>query len=229
MRSHFWPFIEVQNGNQREVTTKAQKYLGTTDCPDITDKGKSEKRGEGTQDSKQKITKETKNYVLFMLIFFVFGQNPFLGVASYPSVLSDGALLLRREGGDDFFEARLAAQRIPPRHQFQFAIADVAGRLDDDGELFAGEIFLSNPRCNHCKVSDEVPADECFFLRRKKLKCATAFAQRFLFPAEASVDHTQHAPTPDRNPVAPRRFSPALRVQRQRPAVLCAHRLSCAR
>ena len=26
--------------------------------------------------------------------------------------------LLRREGGDDFFEARIAAQRIPPRHQF---------------------------------------------------------------------------------------------------------------
>jgi hypothetical protein len=26
--------------------------------------------------------------------------------------------LLRREGGDDFFEARIAAQRIPPQHQF---------------------------------------------------------------------------------------------------------------
>jgi hypothetical protein len=26
--------------------------------------------------------------------------------------------LLRREGGDDFFEARLAAQRVPPWHQF---------------------------------------------------------------------------------------------------------------
>src|SRR6266550_4855719 len=98
--------------------------------------------------------------------------------------------LLRSERTYDFVEAWIAAQRVPPRHQFQFAIADVAGRLDDDGELFAGEIFLSKPRCNHCKVSDEVPADECFFLRRKKLKCATTFAQRFLFPAEASVDHT---------------------------------------
>ena len=26
--------------------------------------------------------------------------------------------LLRRERGDDFFEARLAAQRVPPWHQF---------------------------------------------------------------------------------------------------------------
>jgi hypothetical protein len=26
--------------------------------------------------------------------------------------------LLRREGGDDFFEAWIAAERVPPRHQF---------------------------------------------------------------------------------------------------------------
>src|SRR6266481_9038678 len=105
-----------------------------------------------------------------------------------------GEYFLWREGGDDFFEARIAAERIPPRHQFQFAIADVAGRLDDDGELFAGEIFFSNPRCNHCEVSGEVLADERIFLHRKKLKCAATFAQRFLFSAEAGVDHAQHTP-----------------------------------
>jgi len=27
-------------------------------------------------------------------------------------------LLLRREGGDDFFEARLSAERVPQRQQF---------------------------------------------------------------------------------------------------------------
>jgi hypothetical protein len=27
-------------------------------------------------------------------------------------------LLLWREGGDDFFEARVAAERVPERHQF---------------------------------------------------------------------------------------------------------------
>jgi len=32
-------------------------------------------------------------------------------------------MLLRCEGGDDFFEARIAAQRIPPREQLQIAIA----------------------------------------------------------------------------------------------------------
>ena len=102
--------------------------------------------------------------------------------------------LLRRERGNDLFEARLASERVPQRQQFQFTIRDVAGRTDGDGELLAGEIFFSNPRCNHCKVSDQVLADECIFLHRKKLKCATAFAQRFLFPAEAGIDQTQHAP-----------------------------------
>jgi len=34
--------------------------------------------------------------------------------------------LLRREGGDDFFEARIAAQRIPEREQFQVAIGKEA-------------------------------------------------------------------------------------------------------
>jgi hypothetical protein len=36
---------------------------------------------------------------------------------------SVGILLLRCKGGDDFFKARVAAQRIPKRQQFQFAIA----------------------------------------------------------------------------------------------------------
>ena len=34
-------------------------------------------------------------------------------------------LLVGREGGCDFFEAQLPAERIPPRQQFQSAIADV--------------------------------------------------------------------------------------------------------
>jgi hypothetical protein len=33
------------------------------------------------------------------------------------------ALLFRREGGDDFFEARIAAERVPDREQFQGAVA----------------------------------------------------------------------------------------------------------
>src|SRR5439155_26516713 len=37
-------------------------------------------------------------------------------------------MLLRCEGGDDLFEARVAAQWIPKRHQFQLTISDWAWR-----------------------------------------------------------------------------------------------------
>src|SRR5947207_12855707 len=81
--------------------------------------------------------------------------------------------LLRREGGhppsprlrrgyqsnplllgkriNDFFEARIATQRVPERHQFQLAISEVktTGATDCGGKLFAGEIFLTNPGSNH--------------------------------------------------------------------------------
>ena len=37
MRSYFWPFTEVQNGNQREVMRKNAETLRTTDYADVTD------------------------------------------------------------------------------------------------------------------------------------------------------------------------------------------------
>ena len=66
--------------------------------------------------------------------------------------------LLRREGGDDFFEARIAAQRVPRWHQFQFAIADGArNRIPNGrGKLFASEILFTDPRSNHCQMFDHV-------------------------------------------------------------------------
>ena len=36
-------------------------------------------------------------------------------------------MLLRCQGGDDVFEARFSAQRIPSGEQFQFAIGEIAG------------------------------------------------------------------------------------------------------
>ena len=67
-------------------------------------------------------------------------------------------VLFWREGGDDFFEARLAAQRVPERHQFQLPIREVetAGVTDGGGKLFAGEILFTDPRSNHCKICDHV-------------------------------------------------------------------------
>ena len=58
--------------------------------------------------------------------------RPFVSISVYSSLL-----LLRREGRDDFFEARIAAERIPPGQQFQFAVADVTRQPGGDRQLFA--------------------------------------------------------------------------------------------
>jgi hypothetical protein len=63
-------------------------------------------------------------------------------------------LQLRRERGDDLLKARVATQRIPKREQFQIAVAELVPRVDDDGKLFAGEIFVANPCGHHRQIPD---------------------------------------------------------------------------
>ena len=65
-----------------------------------------------------------------------------------------GWISLRGERGNDFFEARVAAQRVPPRQQFQLAIAEQAWGADGDGKLFAGEIVVTNPRSDSSQTHD---------------------------------------------------------------------------
>ena len=66
------------------------------------------------------------------------------------STLAGGlpALLIapRGEGGDDFFEAWVAAQRVPPGQQLQLAIAEFARWANGNGKLFTGQLFIANPR-----------------------------------------------------------------------------------
>src|SRR6266403_4909985 len=102
-------------------------------------------------------------------------------------------LLCRREGGNDFFEARIATQRVPEWQQLQFAVGDSARGPEGDGKLFAGEVFVANPGSDHREVFDHGDSVNRILFHRKKLNCAPAFAQRFLLPFERSVDQTQHA------------------------------------
>src|SRR5215471_20367644 len=103
-------------------------------------------------------------------------------------------VLLRCEGGDDLFEARVATQRVPPGQQFQFTIAEPARRTDSNGKLLASQVVVACP-CgdqreilNHCWHPDRVLFD------RTKLDGATSLAQCFFFASQSSVDQTQHAP-----------------------------------
>src|SRR5206468_10387530 len=64
---------------------------------------------------------------------------------------------------------------------------------DGGGKLFAGQVLVTNPPCNHCQILDHRDATECIFFHRVKPHRATAFTQSFLLPAEAGVDQTKHA------------------------------------
>src|SRR6266699_7166798 len=86
-----------------------------------------------------------------------------------------------------FIKTRIAAQRIPEREQFQFAIAKVARAADDVGKLSARDIFVANPRSNHRQILDHGD------IHGKKLDRAPASAQRVVFPPKSGVDQAKHA------------------------------------
>jgi hypothetical protein len=44
----------------------------------------------------------------------------------------------RRERGDDFLEARIAAQWVPPGQEFQSAVTEIAGQLCRLRQMFQG-------------------------------------------------------------------------------------------
>src|SRR5262245_3961383 len=101
--------------------------------------------------------------------------------------------LSRCEACDDFLEARVAAQGIPPRHQFQVAIAYAAWKLARAGKLFAGEIVIANPGSDSSQAHDHRRTAACILFHGKKLNAAATLAQRFLFPPKTGVDQAKYA------------------------------------
>src|SRR6266487_3496116 len=106
-------------------------------------------------------------------------------------------MLLQRERllrfFDELFKARVAPQRIPERQQFQFAIAERAWAADDNGKLFAGEIFVAKPRSDHRQILDHGRAKHCIFFHGKKLNRALAFTKGIVLSPESGIDQTQDA------------------------------------
>ncbi len=74
--------------------------------------------------------------------------------------------LLGRERGDDSFKARIAAQRVPKRQQFQSAIAEGAWVAEGGGKLFACEIFVASPRSDHREILNHERTIDCVFFDR---------------------------------------------------------------
>src|SRR5206468_10354323 len=90
-------------------------------------------------------------------------------------------ILLRREGGDDFLEAPVAAQRVPKWQQLQLTIAWRHGITKGTSKLFTSHIFITSPRGDHGEILNHRHASDCVFLRRKKLNCPPTFLKRFFF------------------------------------------------
>src|SRR5439155_13729792 len=102
--------------------------------------------------------------------------------------------LFRRKRGDDFLEARIAAQRIPGRVQFQLAVAKLAAREPGrDRQLLASEVFLTDPGSDDCEELNHPSAIDGIFCHGQKLNRPVTLAQGILFSPKSSVDHAKHA------------------------------------
>src|SRR5438309_2351328 len=77
--------------------------------------------------------------------------------------------LFRGEGGDNFFEARIAAEWVPPGKQLQTTVAECAGKLRGLCQLLQGKIFFTNPGRNDSGELDEVRTIERVFRHRQQL------------------------------------------------------------
>src|SRR5213083_2903912 len=101
------------------------------------------------------------------------------------------AVLFRREGGDDFLEARIAAERVPDREQFQGAVAQhlrCGGSTQSSFQLLQGKLLVARPRCCNGEIlKDATAVDDIFFQRRERDR-STAFVQGQVFPPKSSVD-----------------------------------------
>src|SRR6516164_8743733 len=93
-------------------------------------------------------------------------------------------------------EARIVAERVPPREQLQPTIAERAWEMNAPVQLSEGEIFVANPGGNHCQMHHQIDSYDWIFFYRKKLDCPPSFAQRVLFVSESGVDQTKRAQCP---------------------------------
>src|SRR6476660_1598283 len=102
-------------------------------------------------------------------------------------------LWFRRERSHDLFKPRVATERVPKRHQFQLAIAEIAWGASRDRQLFAREIFFAHPCRNHRQILHHRDAHEGILFDWTKFHRSSTLAQRFLFASKTGIDQTKRA------------------------------------
>src|SRR5437016_3623882 len=80
----------------------------------------------------------------------------------------------------DFFEARIAAQWIPVRQQFQLAITESVWQPHGCFELLERQIFFANPRCDDRQVLDDSDAVDGILVQWKQLYSTPSFLHSLL-------------------------------------------------
>src|SRR5947209_14598087 len=95
------------------------------------------------------------------------------------------------ERGDDFSEARVAAQRIPCRIQNKLAVIGTIRQFGGRLEPVYSQVAFAGPGIDQRELGDDITTCEQILCIVSKLDRATTFAQRLFLSAEASVDQTQ--------------------------------------
>src|SRR5205809_3057065 len=101
--------------------------------------------------------------------------------------------LLGREGGDDFFEAGIAAQRVPIGIETELAIGYAEGHFRKGFELLNSQVALASPGTDHGKEIKHLWASVGIFCNRNKLERPPTLAQRLFFSPEPSINQSQEA------------------------------------
>src|SRR5262249_9862259 len=99
--------------------------------------------------------------------------------------------LLWGKRSDDLFEARITAERVPEREQFQGAVAQhdrCLGSTQSSFQLLQCSLLLARPRCRDGEILKDAAAVVDILFHRRERDRAPAFVQRQLFPPKSSVD-----------------------------------------
>src|SRR6266516_5089826 len=189
LRSHFWPLTDVQPEIRREVTRKGAEIFGTHELPTFAPQSRD--YGGQAADVTERVICRTR-----MRSGFYENERSFRLAAESCTLAAcapQTRTLLRRERSDDFFEARIAAQRVPIWIEAKVTVMCTRRDFGESLELLNGQVALAGPRTDHSIRIKYVRAVECILRQGEKVHRPATLAQRLFFSPECSVDQAQDA------------------------------------
>src|SRR6266487_6792842 len=103
--------------------------------------------------------------------------------SSYQNKRVEHLSFFRRERGDDFLEAWIAAQGVPIGVETEFAISRPARAFANYVQLFQGEILLTGECVDSGEIREQQHTTDGILCRRKHVASGAALPDCFLFVA----------------------------------------------